>query len=78
MDPIACLIAAGDAILDGRIDEACDGLANYRAWRTQGGFEPTLQLPITPLPGQSRHAEKGDGYAKTLEWVLSRQPEYSS
>ena len=41
MDPEACLYRAYAAADEMDLDEANDALADYREWRSKGGFEPT-------------------------------------
>lgn len=40
MDPQKCLLGAQEALEAGRIQEALELCAYYRAWRHDKGFEP--------------------------------------
>lgn len=40
MDPEVCLYNCDQAISDLRIKDAVEKLAEYRAWRRNGGFQP--------------------------------------
>jgi len=40
MDPLECLIRLDQQISDLRLVDATASLADYRAWRRTGGFEP--------------------------------------
>jgi hypothetical protein len=52
MDPKACLMLAWEHFAEGGKAEARRSLAEYRAWRRAGGFEPEMD----GLPGD-RYAE---------------------
>lgn len=40
MDPETCLNDVENNLKNNLLDEAEEGLCDYRAWRRQGGFEP--------------------------------------
>ena len=52
MDPAACLTRCDQAISDCDLHEAADALADYRLWRSRGGFEPN-----------DVHGKRGDKFA---------------
>lgn len=61
MDPLACLIRCDQAISYCDLPEASAALADYRAWRAKGGFEPEV------------YAKRGDTFAAECERRIESQ-----
>lgn len=73
MEPITyLLLAAKNAVLDGRIEEAIECVNNYKRLRSEGVSEPVFHLPTIPFLGIPVDPVKGDDYVKTLEWAIDR------
>ena len=47
MDPQACLILAQAYIADGEPERAIAQVTDYHEWRTRGGLEPSVDMPVT-------------------------------